>query len=281
MSLIKMMNIISINNDLVDFELSELVLLLFGIFFGVILTFVIYILLMLKSLKPKQYIVKSRTKGLTEAEIDEKIKFAQDIFLDKDLKGELSDVAHCKDVCASLVFDIASVYFPKSKRPLMELSIDELLMLSVYISNRINELLDRKGLRLLKKLKLSSLVGMGDVKKVIDDSSLMKATKKYKFIEAYKTVAGALNVVNPLYWAKKLMLNRTLNFAVSKVCLMVIAITAEETYKIYSKNVFNKEVTIVDKYKDLANEIEGDLSDFSVEEIDAYEEDSYGQEEDN
>ncbi len=262
--------------NILQFELTDVFLLLFGVGFGILITMMVYVLIALYTIKPQKYIVKSSSKGLTDDEIDEKIKFAQDIFLDKELQGELSDAAHCKEVCTSLVHDIAKVYFPESKRPLFELSVDEVLMLSIYISNRINEILDHKGVRLFKKIKISTLVGMGDAKKNIDDSSLMKVTKKYKLKEAFTTVTGALNVVNPIYWAKKLVVNTTLSYALNKIFLMIIAITAEETYKIYSKNVFNKEVNYDSKYSDLANEIESDLADVTLEEIDSLEEENYG-----
>ena len=65
------------------------------------------------------------------------------------------------------------------------MTIDEILELSIYVSNRINSILDRPALRLLKKLKLSTLLALGDAKKVIDDSSLMKMTKKYKLKKVY------------------------------------------------------------------------------------------------
>ncbi len=260
------------NFSIIDFEFMDIFLILFGIGFGLLIALILYVILILNSIKPKQYIVRSKSKGLTEEEIDEKIKYAQDVFLDKNLQGELTMAMHCKDVCTTLVMDIASVYFPKSKRPLLELSVDEVLMLGIYISNRVNDILDRKSLRLLKKVKISTIMGMTETKKNIDESNLMKLTKKYKLKGAFDAVKGALNAVNPIYWARKLVVAQTIDYATSKICLMIIGITAEETYKIYSKNVFNKEVVIEDKYSDLADEIEDGLKEISNDELDKYQE---------
>lgn len=263
--------------NILQFDLTDIFLLFFGIGFGVLVTIIVYILAVLYSMKPRSYIAKSKTVGLTDEQVNEKVKFAQDIFLDKELQGDLSSASYCKEVCQSLVLDIASTYFPESKRPLLELSVDEVLMLGVYISNRVNEILDHKGIRLFKKVKLSTIIGIGEAKKNIDDSSLMKATKKYKLKEAFTTFAGALNIVNPVYWAKKLVVNKTLDYALSKICIMIIAITAEETYKIYSKKVFDDTVDENEKFNEIANEIAADLDNVSIEEIDEYEEGEYGE----
>ncbi len=263
------------NFSVIDFEFSDIFLILFGIGFGLLIAMFAYIFIVLHGMKAKSFIVKSKSEGLTEEQIDEKIKFAQDVFLDKNLRGDLNQFTHCRDVCTSLVIDIASVYFPDSKRPLLELSVDEVLMLGIYISNRVNEILDHKGVRLFKKIKISTIMGLNDTKKNIDESVLMKAAKRYKIKGAIEAVKGALNAVNPIYWARKLVVAQTMDYAIGKICLMIIGITAEETYKIYSKNVFNKEVVIEDKYNKLAEEIENDLKDISNEEIENYEEEDY------
>ena len=45
---------------------------------------------------------------------------------------------------------IASTYYPKSKYPLYELNISELVVLLHYITNRIDEIFDKNILKLLK-----------------------------------------------------------------------------------------------------------------------------------
>ncbi len=257
--------------NIFNLDLSDIIILFCGFGLGFFIALMLYVFLVMLTINPKKYIIKSKATGLTNDEIDEKIKIAQEMFLDKTLQGELTNLMHCKEICYNLVFDIASVYFPNSKRPLMELSVDEVLMLGVYISNRVNEILDQKGVRLFKKIKLSTIVGMGDAKKTFDDSSLMKATKKYKLKEAFYAVKDALNVVNPIFWARKAIVNKTMNYALNKLCLMVIGITAEETYKIYSKNVFNVDVERENKYTNIGLDIEKDLADISEEELDDYE----------
>ena len=139
----------------IDFDLASLIAFLIGIFVGCALLALLYSILVLSSMKSSKYIAKSKVVEVTDDVIKEMIDDARMIYNDKNLRGAKSSVAHCASVCMNLVTDIARKFFPKSKRPLAELTIDEILTLSVYVSERINGILDRPGLRLIKKLKLS------------------------------------------------------------------------------------------------------------------------------
>ena len=202
--------------------------------------------------------------------IKELIEDARKAYSDKSLRGAKSSVAHCTTICTDLVTDIARRFFPKSKRPLAELTIDELLNLCVYVSQRINAILDRPGLRLIKKLKLSTLLALGDAKKIIDDSALMKLTKKYKLKKIFSAVMGVVNLFNPVYWVRRLCINTSLDFAINKLCISVIGIVGEETYKIYSKRVFEEERYIDTNVGDIVESIEKQLEDVSEQEVDDY-----------
>ena len=166
--------------------------------------------------------------------------------------------------------DISRKYYPNSKRPFAELSIDEILRLAVYVSNRINDLIERPGLRLLKKVKLSTILGLSDAKKVIDDSALMKVTKKYKLVKVFNKIKGALNIFNPIYWVRRSVINTSLDFATKKLCIALLGIVGEELYKIYSKRVFDEEIEIDTNVEEIANNINEHLADISDEEIDDY-----------
>ena len=123
---------------------------------------------------------------------------------------------------------------------------------------------------MLKKLKLSTLLALGDAKKVIDDSSLMKLTKKYKLKKIFDAVKGALNIFNPVYWARRLFINGAIDIAVNKLCLSIIGVVGEETYKIYSKRVFEEERYIDTNVGDIVSSIEEELENVSEEEVNEY-----------
>ena len=254
----------------VNFDLASLIAFVIGIFVGCALLALIYSILVVSSMKSQKYVVKAQTVDVTDEEIKEMIENARKVYNDKSLKGAKSSVAHCSAVCTNLVTDIARKFFPKSKRPLAELTIDEILNLCVYVSERINGILDRPGLRLIKKLKLSTLLALGDAKKFIDDSALIKLTRKYKLNKVVSAVIGVVNIFNPVYWIRRLFINTTIDLAINKLCVSVIGIVGEETYKIYSKRVFEEERYIDTNVKDIVESIEKHLEDVSDQEVDDY-----------
>ena len=253
-----------------EFDINSLISFLVGILFGFAVLGLIYSLLVVSSIKSKKYIVKTKNAEVTDEEIMEIIGNATMQFKDKSLKGAKNTVGYCWVICSNLTQDISRKFFPKSKRPFAELSVDELLSLAVYISNRVNELLDRPALRMVKKVKLSTILALGDAKVAIEASDLMKVTKKYKVMQIMNSVKGALNVLNPVYWFKKTIMNSTLDFAVNKLCLAIIEIVGEETYKIYSKRVFNEEKTLDLDVEKIASELDEEMKEFSDEEIEEY-----------
>ena len=253
-----------------EFDFNSLVSFLIGSLFGVSLLALLYSLLVVSSIKSKKYVVKTKNETVTDEEIMEIINNATLQFKDKSLKGAKNTIGHCWCICSNLTQDIARKFFPKSKRPFAELSVDELLLLAIYISNRINELIDRPGLRLVKKVKLSTILALGDAKNVIEASELMKMTKKYKIMKMVDTVKGALNILNPVYWFRKTVMNSTLDFAVHKLCLAVIEIVGEETYKIYSKRVFDEEKNLDLNVNGIVDELDEEMKDISDEDITSY-----------
>lgn len=250
------------NFGFVEIGLTDLGLLLFGVFFGFLIAFILYLLSLIASLRTRKHIVDPKSTNEADLIVKDIIVRYQTIFLDKELQGSTSDVVYCKEQCEGLVKDISRAFFPNTKRPLMELSIDESLMLSLYVSKRINDILRHKGIRFIKKLRISTIMGFTEVKKVVDLKVVKKtrsAVAKAKVLELFKTVSGILNVVNPIYWAKKIVLGNTIKYATRKICKLMIVITAEETYKIYSKSVFKDEVIIVGA-EDFQNELVGGAS---------------------
>ena len=253
-----------------EFDFASLIAFLVGIFLGCALLGLLYSILVVLSLKSKKYVVTAANLDVTDEEVKEIIDNAKLQFKDKSLKGSKATLFYCKDICFALTNDIARKFFPKSKRPFAELSLDEILSLSVYISNRINEIVDRPGLRLIKQVKLSTILSLGDAKKVIEESQLMKVTKKYKIKSIFNVVKSALNFINPIYWVRRTVINTSLDFAFKKLCLAMIGIVGEETYKIYSKRVFLEEKTIDTNIDEILESLDADFKDVSDDEIENY-----------
>lgn len=250
------------------FDISSLIAFLVGVFFGFVILSLIYLILIVKSMRNKKANIKATI--VSDEELNEIYENALLAFQDKSLRGSKAIIGHTYDLSIKMVNDIARKYFPNSKYPLAELSIDEALQLLTYISKRIDDILNKPALRLFKKVKISTIFSISSTKKKIDDSTLMKLTKKYKVKKVVSAVLGAINVLNPIYWVRKVFIDTSIDLAMKHLCKIILGIVFEETVKIYSKRVFEDEKLVDAHIGDLIKKIQEDTKDLKEEDIDNY-----------
>ena len=162
-----------------------------------------------------------------------------------------------------IVNKISSEYYPESKYPIYELTIEELILFMHYLSNRIGDIFDKPLLAPFKKISIAQIFKILDTKKKIEETKAAKAFKKANVGKVSSIIMGGLKYANPVYCLKKLFVGSTINFASRKISLLIIDIVADETNKTYSKSIFNKERRL----KQL--EIETSLKELEREELDA------------
>ena len=172
------------------------------------------------------------------------IKDAQDQFKNKKDREDAGLANHLRTISIELSRDIATKFYPSSKYPLLELTIQETLLLGHYITDRVDRLFNAKLLKIFRGKTLSSLKSLYEVKEKVDDSVVMKVEKKFKVRKRIGDIFSAINIANPAYWIKKVTVDKLTQAIILKICLAIIGIVGEETYKIYSKNVFEVEKVI-------------------------------------
>ncbi len=251
---------------LIQFNFSLLFSFLIGIGVVIAIFALIYLIIFLTSINRKNRFSSLSPNTVSDEEVKQIIEETKMIFKDKKLKSYKSNIVFCKDLSYELIVNIAKKFYPESKHPLFELSIDEVLMLTMYISNRLDEIFDARFIRMFKKIKVSQIIGMAEIKEKIEANSIVKATKKYKIKEALSATKKVINIVNPVKWAQKAIINTSTNFAIKKLCLIVISIVGEETYKIYSKAVFDSVVEIDTGVSLLVDEVNSELEENASDE---------------
>jgi len=247
---------LSIGPIVIDF--SMLISFLIGVSFGFFLLLLIYLYAVLKSLNKGLKLRKADETDIDEEEIKWLIEDGQTQFKDKDLRNSVGYAKHLQHITTELTIDIAKKFYPKSKYPYLELTVDESLNLAHYITDRVEDLLKGKILRMTRGLTLAKIYELNETKTKIDNNKFVKAARKYSKVT--KTAVAVLNAVNPVYWVRKLTKETALNIIMVRIGLAIIAITGEETYKIYSKKVFNMDKTldvgVDDIYEDLKKDFE-------------------------
>jgi hypothetical protein len=241
----------------ITIDFSMLISFLIGVSFGFFLLLLIYLYAVLKSLNKGLKLRHADETDIDEEEIKWLIEDAQAQFKDRDLRNEVGYATHLQNIAAELTVDISKKFYPKSKYPYLELTVDESLNLAHYITDRIEVLLQGKILRMTRGLTLARIYQLNETKTKIDQNKFVKAAKKYSKIT--KTAVAVMNAANPVYWVRKLTKETAMNIIMIRIGLAIIAITGEETYKIYSKKVFNVEKTIDTGVDDIYNELTQDL----------------------
>jgi hypothetical protein len=241
----------------ITFDLSALISFLIGVSFGFLILLMIYLYAVIKSMNKGL-----KLRGVDETDIDEEeikwlIQDAQKLFKDKETRTTIGYGTYLLQINKELSIDIAKKFYPFSKYPYLELTIDETLLLNHYITNRLEQVMSGKILRMFRGMTISKIVEMNDTKTKIEQSAIVKTAKKYGKVTS--AAIGLLNIMNPVYWFRRLTQEQVINIMLVKIGLALIAITGEETYKIYSKKVFNVEKTITTDVDKLYEEIQKDL----------------------
>jgi hypothetical protein len=219
---------------------ENLLILLSGIIIGFVLCFLIYLLIVVTSFKKEEKRISVPEVKVEDERIQRLIRSAKIEFMEEASSTTTGQkLNELKNICWNLIHDIARVYFPDSKYPIYELSIDELMTLIHYITDRVDSLFKGPILRPLKKIRISYILKVIDTKRKIDENKAVKTASKLR--TPWKVTKTVLNIFNPVYWVRKLMISTTLVAVTNKICGIIIDVVGEETNNVYSKSVFNAE----------------------------------------
>lgn len=212
-----------------------------GIGVGFLLFLLLYILFIFVSFRKKQKesvgYVEIDNEKIKRIILNSKNRFNEESSM-KPVSQKFSELG---EISWEMIQDIASVYYPKSKYPMYELSSEEFLQLAHYITNRVDMLLSGRILQKMKKYKLSSIFSLLDAKKKYDETKIAKLAKKANATGVGKVLSVIIHTVNPFHWLKRAMIDLPFIKISNKVALVIIDIISEETVKVYSKSVFKKE----------------------------------------
>lgn len=221
-----------------NFDFFDLIPVLMGMVAGFMICLLIYLLIVVTSLKKSE---KKHKKiiDVSDEEINRIISNTRNKYIDEASSVKTSEkVIVLKDCCIEMLTDISKTYYPKSKHPLFELSIEEIINLDYYIMKRIEGIFDKRLLRKVKSLKITSVLNLIDKTKMISENKAVKAANKAKVPTIAKGVITTLNLFNPVYWVKKAMIDTPYQIILNKIAYTIIDVVGEETSKIYSKRLF-------------------------------------------
>ena len=237
-----------------ELGLSHLVLFLLGLLAGAVITLLVYLLILATSLKAPKITVKVDEKRFTPEELNQLVENKRAEFKEKSAKkSAVAQVGICKDVAGETITEIAKKFYPKSKHPMLELNVSEVLVLNRQVTARLEGLFDKPVVRWLRRVKVSQVVGAYDLKKKFDENEPLQ-----KILDFGKDAHGIMKMLRwnkPTTWVG-FGLGKLIDLASSKLCLAAISFVAEEGYKIYSKRFMNDEIKVDTGAEKLLDEAE-------------------------
>lgn len=232
-----------------------------GIFSGFILFTVVYIYFSVRGKHSEMMLIRKPPVDVDEEKLKQIIIDKQHSFKKVYKKNKKNIGKTTFDLSYELIEEISSYYFPDSKYPMLELSVNEIITLNHYITDRIDEILEQPLLKNTRNIRITKIVRAYETKRSIEEKRLIKAAKSKTVKTTVKVTLGALNLFNPAYWFRKLVINTSVDFVTKKICLMIISVVGEETSKIYSKKLFDKDIEFDLVEKELRALEEGDDED--------------------
>jgi len=223
-----------------QFELSTLISFLIGIGFGITLFSLIYLYFLIRSVRAPLHVKTIALPPLSEEALSEILDRALVEF--QALQKEKGFADAFFDTSKEMIADIAKAYYPQSKHPLMELSIDELLLLSDYIRQRVDTILQKGVLKNARQVRLIKFMEMIELKRKLDNNQFMQMMRSDAVQKTVKSALHVVNLFNPVYWFRRIIIKTSVDVLNKRIGKTILAIVAEESSRIYSKKAFDSDI---------------------------------------
>ena len=121
----------------IDLNLGSFITFGLGVFFGILIFTLVYFITSISVLNKKNESAVEELNTITEKDINLLIDKYIEAFEDETKRRDSISMDYFKNSFLSMINEIAKEFYPNSKRPLAELSIDELITMNRYLLNKL------------------------------------------------------------------------------------------------------------------------------------------------
>jgi hypothetical protein len=218
-------------------ELSTLISFIIGIGFGITLFSLIYLYFLVRSVRAPLHQKAKTLPPLTEDALNQILEDALVVFQSRQKETGFADAFF--DTSKAMIQTIAKEYFPMSKHPLLELSIDELMMMAGYIQERVDNLLKKGVLKNARQIRLIKFMEMIELKRRLDENRWMQLMRSDALQKTVISTLHLVNLFNPVYWFRRIIIKTSVDVLNKRIGKTLLAVVAEESSRIYSKKAFD------------------------------------------
>lgn len=221
---------------IIDFQ--TVLSFIIGLAFGMVLFTLLYTVFFVRGLRIKPTL--NAQDPMAESTLKAALKDATDRMLEAQKADGFFDAFI--DSSKALTEEIAVYYYPESRHPMMELSVEELLQLDDYIHDRIAKTLNKGLFKNVKHVRVAKFMELIDFKRKLDNQKWMKVLSDRRTRKTLEATLSVVNAFNPIYWFRKLVIKTSINALNRQIAKTMLAVVAEETSRVYSKSVFNETI---------------------------------------
>lgn len=227
-------------NFVLKISISSFMSFLVGIFVGVAIFFLIMFYFIISSFKKSSKKNRPNLSPIFKKEIKWIVEDCKNEYKNDNVREEIGAFNHFKVITARMIKDIASKFNVRSRKPQFELTIDEMLLLTRYISRRVDRLFENKILKRFRNMTIKQIIDLKNLEKRIRNSAAVEGAKLSNADKLLKVV----QVFNPVFWFRKAVYEPIVNKIILNITLEIIEIIGEESYLIYSKCIFSSKEEI-------------------------------------
>lgn len=220
--------------------------ILFGFVLGIL--FVISLLALLVHITNKRFIKMSIESFTVDNEdISKLVTNKRKKILKSTRLGVINNFYLVQELTLELVKEIAEYYYPDSKYPHLEITIEEALDMNERILERLRLILDFKLVSFLRNIRISQIISVLEFKKTIEQNKIYQGAKKLHLDKLISYGYAAFNITNPKYWLTRIILTSTLESTLRGVAIMTLNIIGEEANRLYSRKIIDNSDKILEK----------------------------------
>jgi hypothetical protein len=156
-------------------------------------------------------------------------------------------VAGVSDLCGSLISEIAHVYYPNSRRPELEVTINDLLGLTERVTARLRKLLERFPMNRLQGVRISQIQDYQKLYSAVSGNVLVRSIRNKWARRAARSAAIAARYANPKFWIMRGVTRGGREFAARYFLTTVVTIAGEEAVLLYRQGASDAEQPIEPK----------------------------------
>ncbi len=139
------------------------------------------------------------------------------------------------DINKKAMLNIAYYHNGNKDNPINQLTVKQLFELDNAISTKLEQIFNTKTLRIVKKVRMEDINRIRNASTSILQNDVVKVVVEKDIQKHASRVLYVVNFINPLYYARKLVISRVFKIAIDGIYVSMIEMICYETNSFYTK----------------------------------------------